>query len=105
MAYKDKDKQRAFQRAYQAKRRAEHKKTVLEMFGGGCMECGYSNILALQIDHVVAIRRKSRDTRNSDSGANLWRKVAIGEVSEESVQLLCANCHAIKTYNELYPQI
>lgn len=101
MAYKDPIKQREFQRLWQAKQRARYKATVVDMFGGGCMECGFDNILALQLDHVIALRRTDAE-RGINSGTSLWRKVASGKVPKELVQLLCANCHSIKTYEELY---
>lgn len=102
MAYKDPTKQREFQRIWQAKQRAKYKSIVIEMFGGSCMECGFDNVRALHLDHITAIKRVSYSTRGADSGSGLWRKVATGKIPKELVQLLCANCHAVKTYNELY---
>lgn len=102
MAYKDPIKQREFQRKWQANQRAKYKAKVLEMFGGGCVLCGFDNILALHIDHVIAIKRPSYSDRGITTGTALWRKVASGRLPKSEVQLLCANCHAIKTYEELY---
>jgi len=102
MAYKNALKQREFQRVWQAKQRAKYKIMVLEMFGGGCMMCGFNNILALQLDHIIPLRRGCDKSRGVDSGTALWRKVAVGILPKEDVQLLCANCHAIKTHADLY---
>ena len=66
------------------------------------MQCGFDNIRALQLDHIIAIKRPDHSTRGIDTGSGLWRKVASGKMPKEEVQLLCANCHSIKTYEELY---
>lgn len=95
MPYKDKDKQREYQRIRQQKNTVLYRQTVVEMFGGKCQECGYNkNILAFQLDHIVPILRKSNE---KDLTKQVWRKVALGIIPMDGLQLLCANCHAIKT--------
>lgn len=100
MAYKDQRKQKEFQRVWQAKKRAQYKEIVFGMFGRACMGCGFSNVLALQLDHKLPIKRKSDQSRGFNSGTALWRKVAVGIFPKSDFQLLCANCHAIKTYED-----
>lgn len=65
---------------------------LLAHFGGECLECGYANSRALQVDHV-------------DGGGAIDR-IAIGchprqilraaQREPSRYQLLCANCNAIK---------
>lgn len=101
MPYKDSSKKKQYYRDYArqngAKKRQSVKVRVVEMFGGGCVMCGFADIRALQIDHIVRIKRSKSGTH---SGSTLWRRVLGGIIPVESVQLLCANCHAIKTYEE-----
>ena len=74
----------------------------MKLLGGACVYCGYNNnIRALEIDHLVSIRRKSSGVRGA-SGTVLWQKVANGRIPIKEVQLICSNCHSIKTYNEQY---
>jgi 5-methylcytosine-specific restriction endonuclease McrA len=100
MAYKDPIKQREFQRNWQAKQRAKYKEIVLDIFGRACITCGFTNVLALQLDHIIPLKRPDYSTRGSDTGTGLWRKVATGTIPKKDIQLLCANCHSIKTYND-----
>lgn len=102
MPYKNIEKQKEYQRLRQTKLRAFYKQTILQMYGNSCCKCGYSNIKALQLDHIVPIKRKGYASRGVDTGGALWRAVAIGKLPREDFQLLCANCHAIKTYNETH---
>lgn len=95
--YKDKEKQNAFQRVYQRKQRLERKKKAIEILGGKCKRCGYhENIAALQIDHIEPqCLPRNHGTWNGGRAINL---LARGLISKKGLQLLCANCHAIKTY-------
>ena len=100
LMYKDREKQNAFQRLWQKSQREKRKKKVVALLGGKCKRCGYdTNIHALQIDHLELVRR-SPQHRGGTSGAELYRKIVNGEISISKVQLLCANCHCIKTNEE-----
>jgi 5-methylcytosine-specific restriction endonuclease McrA len=95
MPYKDINKQREYQRIRQQQNKAKYRAIVVEMFGGKCQKCNYSeNIYAFQIDHIVPILRNKNRTDNSKQ---IWRKLALGKISKDGLQLLCANCHSIKT--------
>jgi 5-methylcytosine-specific restriction endonuclease McrA len=63
--------------------------------GGKCVRCGFDIEDALQIDHIIPIgqRRKGADVTYA-----LLNSVIDG--TAVNVQLLCANCHAIKTRRE-----
>lgn len=97
--YKDPIKQRKFQRDWQRKLRLQNKLKVVKMLGGQCQSCGYSlNYKALQIDHL-SVQHRKRSDRNQ-AGSVLYRKIANGKQNLEEIQLICANCHAIKTYSD-----
>lgn len=84
-------------RVYGRKYDLQRKQKVIEILGGKCVKCGYKeHQAALQIDHIIPLRRK---TKGMGVGGNKnCRAVLKGHI--ENVQLLCANCHAIKTYEE-----
>ncbi len=97
MAYKDIEKQKLYQRIWSRDKKQRYRKKAIEVMGGKCERCSYDeNYLALQIDHVDPILRK---VKNSD-GQTLFRQLALGKITRKGLQLLCANCHAIKTYED-----
>jgi hypothetical protein len=101
--YKDILKQREWQRNWQNSQRAIRKAKAIAMLGGKCNRCGYNeNIAALQIDHIEPLRRKYEEKRKDalTTGSNLARMIANGSIELSTVQLLCANCHCIKTHEE-----
>lgn len=97
MAYKDIEKQRAFQREWKRKCNLRDRLEAVRILGGKCVgrdgECTVNDFRCLHIDHIVPILRKDKET-----GGRLARLVVTGKITSEEVQLLCANCHAIKTY-------
>lgn len=87
-----------------AKRREYNKKNriaTIEMFGGKCSNCGYTDWRALQIDHVNGDGNKHRKSISHNLTAVFWKKEK--EKNPDKYQLLCANCNWIKRYenNEL----
>lgn len=66
---------------------------VLEKLGGQCVECGFSDYRALQIDHINGGGDEDRRTHS--------KKTFYENVLEDDgkvYQLLCANCNWIKRY-------
>ena len=64
----------------------------------GCEKCGYDeHPQALQFDHKVPVRKeKARDRKRGNvikCMADLRRALL-----DPNVQIICANCHCIKTY-------
>lgn len=75
----------------------KRRKIAHDLLGGKCRNCGYKeHIQALQIDHIEPELRE-RDTWNS---YKVVSKLARGIIGTEGLQLLCANCHAIKTFED-----
>lgn len=71
---------------YQRKLRSQ----AISYLGSVCSNCGFSDIRALQIDHIEgdgSERRKTIDTYR------MYREILRGE---PGYQLLCANCNWIK---------
>lgn len=95
MAYKDKEKQKEFQRLWKRRRNLETKLEALEILGGKCKNCEVTDYRCIQFDHIIPEHRG-----NSISNASyvVARKIILGLLTADDIQPLCANCHAIKTY-------
>ena len=75
------------------------KKKVVDIMGGACQKCGFSNPAALQIDHVNGKGNKERAGSVGDYHWNLYKSIASGNSDwKNKYQLLCANCNWIKRY-------
>jgi hypothetical protein len=95
----DCDNQLARQRAklrtpeYRKERRDRKRLEIVDHLGGKCVRCGFSDIRALQIDHVNGGGVKARKQPNY----NWWRFwVEVRKDTSGKYQLLCANCNWIK---------
>lgn len=69
---------------------------LLNMFGGKCIKCGFSDWRALQIDHINGGGSKERKIIR-----DTWKYMRIiiqDKNREEKYQLLCSNCNWIKRY-------
>lgn len=93
MPYKTPDDRRIFQQ----KRQQELRNEVLDSLGGRCVKCGYKrNRRALQLDHINGDGRVDRKGRGASYYSRLLRTPYLHQV----LQVLCANCHQIKTYKQ-----
>lgn len=66
---------------------------VIEILGGKCLFCGFTDIRALQIDHIDGKSINDRVMRTS-TPTTYYKKVI--KDSGKNYQLLCANCNWIK---------
>ncbi len=90
---KNKEKMLQYNHQYQKDRREKIRKASLDLLGGKCIQCGITDSRVLQIDHVLNDGKIDRkDTR--DTQVRLEKIIRY----PERYQLLCANCHAIKTF-------
>ena len=80
------------------KARASEKREVLAKYKveKGCVDCGYNkNPLALEFDHLPGTtKRKNVAALLYNSWKIIWEEVAKCEV-------VCANCHAIRTFTRM----
>ncbi len=65
---------------------------ALDALGSKCVECGYTDVRALQIDHKDGCGRAERRELKSNRNAQNRRVIAHPEL----YQCLCANCNWIK---------
>lgn len=84
-----------YNRNYIAKRRLQWKKKLLRLFGGACIDCGYSkHHAALDFDHIDPSIKLFNISKAFNHRP--WK-----EILEEARQCVirCANCHRIKTFD------
>ena len=79
------------------RRRAERRRLLIQMAGGKCVDCGYSEHIApLEFDH-----RPGEPKAGATS--DLLYKAAFDKAISEIAycDLVCSNCHQIRTWNRL----
>lgn len=84
-------------------RRSNRRRRVaaLQLAGGKCKRCGFTDWRALQFDHINGGGTKARGTRPWDSRFStygLFLQYAATHPTE--FQILCANCNWIKRYEK-----
>ena len=66
---------------------------VVEALGAVCADCGYTDIRALEIDHV---HDNGAEHRKSGRGASYYKSM-LDHLDE--YQVLCSNCNQIKRHD------
>ena len=84
---------REMHRKSRKKRATKLRQEAIVLLGGQCVRCQCSDMRCLQIDHVVPLNGKLRLLTEK-----FYRSIIDGLT--ENLQVLCANCHAIKTSYE-----
>ena len=96
-AYRAKNRERL--RQYQRDRKFQFKLTVLDHYGKMCAECGFSDLRALQIDHVNDNGAEERKALGGQKFSG-WKfyEWLIKQGLPDGYQTLCANCNNIKQW-------
>lgn len=81
---------------YFPEKRKAYRDAALSALGGVCCECGFDDWRILHIDHVNGDGAEHR--RKLSSGYAYYREIIADESGR--FQLLCPNCHALKTLEE-----
>lgn len=94
--YQHCDKLKRFQHAREC--RAKLKTEVYALLGGKCINCGFSDVRALQIDHINGGGLKDkREIPNASNYLSYYAHIIDSiKNGEQKYQLLCANCNWIK---------
>src|ERR1700759_2334328 len=78
-----------------AKRYREGRRNrAIEFLGGKCLDCGCKDKRVLEFDHVFAKREHC-------ISLIITRKWEVIEAELRKCELVCANCHMIRTYNRV----
>lgn len=97
MAYKDKIKQRQFDRIWKRKQRYNNRIKAIKILGGKCLDCGIDDVRVLQFDHKELVRRKGEERMKSRGSDVTVNKIIKNELTNKDIAVRCANCHMIKT--------
>ena len=73
--------------------------SALEALGNKCVNCGFDDFRALQIDHVNGNGSNERKTRSYKGNFHL-NVLRSFLKNEGKYQLLCANCNWIKRFEQ-----
>ena len=68
---------------------------AIKRLGGACTQCGFGDTRILEIDHIEGGGTEHR--KRIDHKVQ-YRNIRDGDI--EGYQLLCKNCHGIKSYEE-----
>jgi len=89
-------------RAWYKDYRRRIKLEVLTHHSGGkpprCARCSFSDVRALQLDHIVAVRDRGR-ARSKYSGTYIYQWAKAHDFPPV-FQVLCANCNTVKAVEE-----
>lgn len=87
-------------REVQRRSRVKMRGMAIDALGGYCIECGNRDYRVLEFDHVRPIqwRTNGKVKMNGQQNTNtINAMVKSGDDPSSVYQLLCANCHKIKT--------
>ena len=80
---------------YNQKRRLIRKRQAIEYLGGKCKDCGNIDDRTLEFEHAHEPRNGRKTISAYLSGS--WERLKT-RINEEKIELVCANCHAIRTW-------
>jgi len=72
--------------------------TVIATLGGECLNCGIDDARVLEIDHINGDGKADR--KKHGRADTMFRNI-IENGHRDKYQLLCANCHRLKTHHGL----
>jgi hypothetical protein len=100
--YRERNREKLQERSRQARR--AFKAEALERYGTQCTECGFSDIRALQIDHINNNGAEERKALGGQhfSGWQFYRWLKK-QGWPSGYQTLCANCNNIKQWETHSP--
>lgn len=97
--YKDRAKQKKFQRLWQAQYARERRLQLFKLLGGSCVDCGTTDFRVIQFDHKVPLRRVAQRCALT-TGNNLVRRALKCAKVRKLLEVRCANCHQIKSFED-----
>jgi hypothetical protein len=93
----NKDKVYIYNRLWQRRYRKKLKMQVITGYGGKCNCCGETEMLFLEIDHILNDGKTDRKRFNGPQPFYVW--LIDNDFPKDKYQLLCANCNRGKARN------
>jgi len=86
-------------RLNQAKYKKKIRQSLINMLGGECIQCGFRDYRALQIDHIGGGGSSGKRRKLGGYHYTEYKKYTENpELANKEIQVLCANCNYIKRY-------
>ena len=82
---------------------AARRLAIVQALGGKCLRCGINDHRVLDIDHIERKKKLKPKHRSYPTPVRLalWeQEMQIFEDGSHNLQVLCANCHRLKTWSE-----
>lgn len=79
------------------KRIWERKIELIKSLGGKCSHCGNDDLRVLDINHIDRSQKHTYKTGNY----NWAHRLKDWEKNKENIEILCANCHRIHTWEQM----
>ena len=73
------------------------RRAAIAAYGGQCACCATTEYDFLQLDHVANDGAEHRKRLKDKGSFAVYRELAKHEYPEGKMQVLCANCHFVKT--------
>lgn len=98
-AEKYREYNRRYYQLYHRDAREEARQAIIDILGGVCAACGFSDRRILEIDHTNGGGRVHR--KRFGGATQRYYRAIYNEITSGSqeYQLLCPNCHAYKDRN------
>jgi len=91
------EKNPEYRSIYHKRTRAERKAKLMSLLGGAfCKKCGFTDIRALQYDHILGNGRKDKLKFKNHMDTFTTYYITHPEEAKKGLQILCANCNWIK---------
>lgn len=71
---------------------------IFEMYGQKCNKCGFSDVRALQLDHIYGDGHLDRKMFGGGASTKTRLRIVNGISDRRRYQILCANCNWIKRF-------
>lgn len=89
-----------YERIRHRKKGQDMKLKVFQLLGNKCARCGLTDERVFQLDHVNGDGAHYRENRHRRRAYIIYESILSGEERLIDHQILCANCHMIKTLEE-----
>ena len=93
MPYKNLEIRKKCQAESFRNRKVKARNECTEILGSKCIKCGFSNKIALCVDHISGGGRKEQKKFGGSYIMKILKKIKSGS---KEYQLLCCNCNQIK---------
>lgn len=79
-------------------RAARYKDQVYKLLGYICSHCGFSDVRALQVDHIKGGGNEARKKAGTNESCTMYMGILKHPSPTDEFQILCANCNWIKRH-------